>query len=260
MSVIAISNQKGGCGKTTTAINISACLAEKDYKVLLVDMDPQAHASIGLGLEVYKLNKTIYEVLTNSHLPLSSVIKEPYPNLHLAPSNITLSGAELELASVIGREGVLKDILSPLTVDYDFILIDCPPSLGLLTVNALTASEWVLIPIQTHYFPLEGMKQLLKTVDIVKGRLNHRLKVMGILATLYDRRTNIGKEVLKGLREYFKDKMLETVIHANVKLTEAPSAGEPITVYAPSSTGARDYRQLAEELIEIDSGKREGRK
>ena len=250
MRVIAIANQKGGCGKTTTAINLSACLAEKGYKILLIDMDPQSHASIGLGIEVYKLEKSMYEVLIQPEVGFHDVIrKTEIPELQIAPATIMLSGAEIDLANVIGRENVLKECIQGLPYQYDYAIIDCPPSLSLLTVNALTAADELLIPVHTQYFPLEGVKQLLKTIDVVKKRLNHKLRVLGILPTLFDRRTNLSKDVLDGIRDYFRDKVFNTVINNNIKLAEAPSAGKPIILYDTGSTGARDYQSLTEEVI-----------
>jgi len=252
-TIIAIANQKGGCGKTTSAINLSASIAEKGNRVLLIDLDPQAHATIGLGIESHSLEKSMYDVLINSSVGFKEVIiKTPFPNLDIAPSNLTLSGAEIELVSIIGRENLLKDNLSnSLLGQYRYILIDCPPSLSLLTVNALTSADYVLIPVQTHYFPLEGMKQLLNTIKIVKERLNHRLEILGIVPTLFDKRTNISKEILQGIREYFKHKVFNTVINMNVKLVEASSAGRPINVYDSKSTGARDYNNLCEEILNV---------
>ena len=256
LKIIAVTNQKGGCGKTTTAINLSACIAEKGHKVLLVDFDPQSHASIGMGLDVYQLKKSMYDVITNTDIRLAEVVQPTtVANLAMAPANIMLSGAELDLINVIGRESVLKDRLDETHGIYDYVFIDCPPSLGLLTVNALTSSQEVLIPVQTHYYPLEGVKQLLNTVNLVKRRLNHRLEILGFLPTLYDMRTNISKDVLKGIREHFGDKVFNTVINTNVKLTEAPSSGKPITHYAPESRGAQDYNQLAEEVLSLEQSK-----
>ncbi|MBI1884660.1 MAG: ParA family protein [Chlamydiae bacterium] len=256
MPIIAIANQKGGCGKTTTAINLAAVLAAKGLRSLLIDLDPQAHATLGLGLMPDTLDRTIYDVLVSSRASLSQVIRATHvENLFIAPSNILLSGADIDLVNVIGRENVLRDHLLALGDAYSYILIDCSPSLSILTVNALTASDFILIPIQTHYFAMEGMKQLFTTIDLVKRRLNPNLSIMGILPTLYDPRTNIGKEVLQGIRDYFKEKVFQSVIHINTKLTEAPSAGETIITYDPRSTGARDYTQLAEEVLSLEQKK-----
>lgn len=252
MAVIAIANQKGGCGKTTTAVNLSACLASRGIKTLVMDLDPQAHATIGLGIQPDTLERTIYDVLVASRINLNQIIlPTKMQNLFIAPSNILLSGADIDLVSVIGRENVLKDQLAVLNGDYEYVIIDCSPSLSILTVNALTAADEVLIPIQTHYYAMEGMKQLFTTIDLVKKRLNHRLEVLGILPTMYDLRTNISKDVLEGIRDYFKEKVFQSVIHVNTKLTEAPSAGEPIITYDPKSMGAKDYSLLTEEVLTL---------
>ena len=206
-----------------------------------------------MGIEVYQLEKSMYDVITNSEVKLAEILQPTaVPNLVLAPANIILAGAELDLVNVIGRENVLRDKLEEIHGIYDYAFIDCAPSLGLLTVNALTSSRKVLIPVQTHYYPLEGVRQLLDTINLVKRKLNHRLEILGFLPTLYDVRTNISKDVLKGIREHFGDKVLKTVINMNVKLTEAPSSGKPITVYAPESRGAQDYNQLAEEVLALE--------
>ena len=240
MITIAIANQKGGCGKTTTAVNLSACLAELGFKVLLLDLDPQAHATIGVGIEPSELKESVYEVLT-AGAKINTVLKHTlFANLDIIPSNILLSGTDIDLVNVIGREGVLRDAVHEAKPDHDFCIIDCSPSLSVLTVNALVTSQFILIPIQTHYYAMEGMKQLFSTIDIVKRRINRDLKVLGILPTFLDRRTNISKEVLEGVREYFKERVFQTPIHSNVKLTEAPSAGEPVTVYDTHSSGASD--------------------
>lgn len=251
MKKIAICNQKGGTGKTTTAINLSATLAEKELKILLIDMDPQSHASIGLGLDVYKLEKSMYDVLTNQDIKLVDVIKETcVKNLDIAPATLSLAGAELDLSNIVGRELVLKDSVEYMRRNYDYVITDCPPSLSILTVNALTMADKVLIPIQTQYLPLEGMKQLLKTIDIVQKRLNHNLEVLGIVPTLFDKRTTLSRDVLNGIQNHFGKKVFETVIHDTIKLAEAPSAGKPVTTYAPDSRGTYNYLCLANEVLE----------
>ena len=250
MRIIAIANQKGGCGKTTTAINLSACLTEKGCKTLLIDMDPQSHAGIGLGIDVYKLEKSMYEVLVQPDVGFYNIIrKTEIPGLEIAPATIMLSGAEIDLANAIGRENVLKECMQELQHQYDYVIIDCPPSLSLLTVNALTAADDLLAPVHTQYFPLEGVKQLLKTIDIVKSRLNNKLNVLGILPTLFDKRTKLSRDVLSGIKDYFREKTFNTVINNNIKLAEAPSAGKSIISYDRSSLGAMDYQSLAEEVI-----------
>ena len=252
MKIIAIVNQKGGCGKTTTAINLSACLAQRGYKILLIDLDPQSHASLGLGLDIYKdVEQSMYEVMVGPSVAVNKIIKKTsIPNLTIAPSTITLSGAEIDLVNTIGRENVLKEKIEESPASYDYIFIDCPPSLGLLTLNALTASDYMIIPVQTHYFPLEGMKQLFKTIDIVKRKLNYNLKILGILITFYDKRTNMSKEIAEGIKSYFGNQVFNTIININIKLVEAQSASKAISLYMPSSTGAKDYGLLAEEVIE----------
>lgn len=251
METIAIANQKGGCGKTTTAINLSACLAQRGYKVLLVDLDPQAHATIGVGVDPYKLEESIYDVLLRPESrSVRQVVKlTNVKNLWIAPSNILLSGADIELVNRMGREKVLEEIFAPLDSFYDFVLIDCAPSLSLLTVNAMNYVKKILIPIQAHYYAMEGMKQLFNTIEEVKKRLNPELKILGILLTMVDSRTNICREVVAGVRDYFKDKVFHSLIHINVKLTEAPSAGKPISVYDPCSVGAKDYEDLTGEIL-----------
>ncbi len=249
MITIAIANQKGGCGKTTSAVNLSACLAELGFKTLLLDLDPQAHATIGVGVDPSDLKESVYEVLT-AGAKINNVLKQTrFANLSVIPSTILLSGTDLDLVNVIGREGVLRDSLNEAQLEHDFCIIDCSPSLSILTVNALVSSQFILIPIQTHYYAMEGMKQLFGTIDIVKRRINRDLKVLGILPTFLDKRTKISKEVLEGVREYFKERVFQTSIHSNVKLTEAPSAGEPVVAYDTDSTGASDYRAFTREVL-----------
>lgn len=256
--VVAICNQKGGCAKTTTAINLSACLAQKSYKTLLIDLDPQAHASLGLGVDVDNLQESIYDVLINNRSLESLIQKTSVGNLDIAPASSILSGAQLELADMLGRETILKIALRKLRLvkNYDFIFLDCSPSLNLITINALVAAEAVLIPMQTHYYSLEGMRELFSTIDIVKERLNFELEILGILATLFDSRTKVSHQVLAQIREYFKEMIFETLIHNNVKLCEAPMYKKPIHLYDSRSQGAKDYWGLAEEVINLTGYRR----
>lgn len=252
--IIAIVNQKGGCGKTTTAVNLSASLAAGGCRTLLVDLDPQFNATLGLGVEAPE-GKSVHRVLTDDRFPArEAVIPTPVYDLAIIPSHIVLSGADLDLSNLLGRESILATKLEALKADYDFIVIDCSPSLSLLTVNALAAADEVLIPIQTHYYALEGMKLLFQTINLVKARLNPRLSILGILPTFYDRRAAISRDVLEGLRGYFGSRVLETIIRINSKLAEAPSAGRPIHLYAPDSRGAEDYKRLTEEVLRRAAG------
>ncbi len=248
--IISMVNQKGGVGKTTSTINLGSALASYGRKVLLVDFDPQGALSVGLGIPVYQLEKTLRNVIVGEQLPARDVlIQTKVKNLDLLPSNIELSAAELELVSEVGREHVLASSLKPLINEYDFIIIDCQPSLGLLTVNALAASEGCIVPLETEYFALRGLALLTQTIEKIKGRINPNLKIIGILPTMYDPRTVHGREVLERVEEAFGDRVFETVIARTVKFPETTAAGSPITEYAPSSSAAKAYKRLAREVI-----------
>jgi chromosome partitioning protein len=248
--IIALANQKGGVGKTTSGINIAAGLAELDQRVLLVDFDPQGGCAIGLGFEPGSLDLSIYNALLDRDVPVEDVIlKTSVPNLDLLPSNIDLAAAELLLVQEVAREQSLLRALAPLRVKYDFMLIDCPPSLGLLTVNALTAADSVIIPLECEYYALRGMALLMDSIEKVKERLNPRLQIDGIVATMFDPRTLHSKEVLSRVQDAFGKKVFETVIRKTVRFAEAPVAGEPILSYSPKSLGAMAYRDLAKEVM-----------
>ncbi len=248
--IIAIANQKGGVGKTTTSINLSACLAEKGKKVLIIDSDPQGNTSSGLGIDKNELEYTLYDLLlNNATFEQVKIELEYFNNLHILPSNINLSGAEIELVDKDNREYLFKNILEPIINNYDYILIDCPPSLNILTVNALVAANTILVPLQCEYYALEGLSQLLYTINLVKQKLNPSLKIEGIVFTMYDARTNLSLQVVEEVKEYLGKNVYKSIIPRNVRLSEAPSHGKPINLYDSKCKGAEAYMLLADEVI-----------
>ena len=252
--VISVANQKGGVGKTTTTVNLSTLLAKKGKKVLLIDTDPQGNATSGLGI-TKELEYSVYDILVGDTTFDETVQETAIKNLKVCPSNISLAGAEVELVSMMSREQRLKEKLDLVKDQYDYILIDCPPSLGLITLNAFTASDSVLIPVQCEYFALEGLGQLLNTVNLVKKHLNKNIEIEGALLTMYDARTNLSNQVVKEVKKYFEDKVYKTVIPRNVRLSEAPSYGMPISIYDPKSKGAKAYEKFTKELLKNNTEK-----
>lgn len=250
--VIAITNQKGGVGKTTSTVNLSASLAALGNSVLMIDTDPQGNATSGVGVNKGDVNECIYNVLVDEISAKRVIVDTKIENFHIIPATIQLAGAEIELAASVSRETKLKRALDEIKDDYDYILIDCPPSLGLLTINALTSADSVLIPVQCEYYALEGLSQLLNTIRLVQKHLNKSLMIEGVLLTMLDARTNLGLQVIEEVKMYFQDKVYETIIPRNVRLSEAPSHGQPITVYDPKSKGAEVYYELAKEVMDIE--------
>jgi len=247
--VISIANQKGGVGKTTTAVNLSTCVAYKGKKVLLIDTDPQGNASSGMGIDKKNVKYSMYDVLINDISLKDCIIETAIPTFHICPASIKLAGAEIELVPLFSREARMKNAIDQIKDEYDYIFIDCPPSLGLLTLNSLTASDTILVPIQCEYYALEGLSQLMETVKLVQRHLNPKIGVEGVVLTMFDARTNLSIQVVEEVKKYFRDRVYRTVIPRNIKLSEAPSYGLPIVIYDKTSKGAEAYLSLASELI-----------
>jgi len=257
MRSIALLNQKGGVGKTTTTANLGACLAMLGKKVLVIDMDPQANLSVHLGVDIHSLKYSVYDIIRGACKPDGVILSTKIHGLDIIPANIDLSGAEIELVGVVGRETILKEYLGGVLDRYDYVLIDCPPSLGLLTLNVLTLVHEIFIPLQTEFFALQGVSKLLDTHEVVRKRLNKNLEITGIIFCMYTSRTRLCKEVIEKVKEHFaKDQVFDTVIRKNVKLSESPSHGKPIVSYAPGSHGSEDYMSLAKEVVQQENSKK----
>jgi chromosome partitioning protein len=248
--VIGVANQKGGVGKTTSAINLAASLAVLEFKTLLVDADPQANSTTGVGFDLHNVQQSLYDCMVNATPARDVVLKSEISNLDLIPSHIDLVGAEIEMINYPNRESVLKGILEPIRDDYEFVIIDCSPSLGLITVNALTASDAVIVPVQTEFFALEGLGKLLNTIKIVQSRLNPQLVIEGILMTMYDGRLRLCNQVVSEVRKHFDEMVFNTIIHRNTRISEAPSVGKPVILYDAQSKGSMNYLNLAKEILQ----------
>lgn len=250
--VIAVFNQKGGVGKTTTNVNLSACIAQKGKKICIIDIDPQGNTTSGFGIDKGNLAYSIYDVIVNEVDLKSAILETQYDNLNIVPSSVQLAGAEIELASVNNREIKLRQSIDTIRADYDYIFIDCPPSLGLLTINSLAAVDSVLIPIQCEYYALEGVSQLMNTIQLVKRSLNPNLEIQGVVLSMFDGRTNLSIQVVDEVKNYFRGKVYTTIIPRNVRLAEAPSFGQPVIYYDEKSKGAEAYIELAEEFLDLE--------